>query len=226
MRETLMGANGVFRQVWNTWDSGAPHEHEDPTLSPEREMWDAIGSVRHPEYMVNLQQTINAFKSRMMGGIAAVGNDRWAEFNWDDTSEETGYIHAMEALSELRLYLAVINYLNYPTTHAAFIASLNRVNAIMVQFDDAIARNNLNNGVPTFASTLWREFVYRVVIDRTENTQFQYRQWLWRLRDNWAAENLHATASGAKPERLEGIRDVIQEVSNILNIVRSYNESE
>lgn len=76
--EALMGPNSVFRQLWNTWDFGAAQgTHADPTLSPEREMWDAIGSMTHPEYMVNLQQTINAFKSRMMRGINGIGEDRW-----------------------------------------------------------------------------------------------------------------------------------------------------
>ncbi|KAK3937495.1 hypothetical protein QBC46DRAFT_356630 [Diplogelasinospora grovesii] len=196
--EALMGANGVFRRPWNTWDSTAPQgTHVDPTLSPEREMWDAIGSVSHPEYMVNLQQTINAFKSRMMRGISAIGSDRWAQFNWDDTSEATGYVHAIEALSE--------------------IPSLNRINDIMNQFDVAVARNNLSNGAPTYAGTLWREFVYQVVIARTEGAQGQYRRWLWRMRDNWRAEFQRATAGQASSARTGEIMEVITEIADILN---------
>lgn len=88
--EALMGANSVFRQSWNTWDTLAPQgTHEDATLSPEREMWDAIGSVGHPEYMVNLQQIINAFKSRMMRGISGIRTTRWDNNVWDDTSDTT-----------------------------------------------------------------------------------------------------------------------------------------
>lgn len=215
--EQLMGENSVFRQAWNTWDPGAPAgTHEDPTLSPEREMWDAVGSVRHPEYMVNLQQTMNAFKSRMMRGIAAISNDFWEQQDWDDTSEEWGYTRALEALSELRLYLAVMNYLNHPRAHAAFVASLNRINDVYSQFDAAVARNNLNGGQLTYAGLLWREFVYAVIIGRTQASQFSYRELLRRMESNWNRALLSAIASGALATRLLEIQSVLDEISVLL----------
>jgi hypothetical protein len=216
--ESLMGTNGVFRLPWNAWDGNAPQgTHAYPAPSPEREIWDAIGSVTRPEYMVNLQQTINAFKSRMMRGISGIGNDRWYDLSWDDTSEATGYGHTIEALSEIRLFVAVINYLNHPTAHAPFMASLNRIYEVMTQFDDAVARNNLNNGVPTYAGSLWREFTYHVILARTEGAQQQYRSWLWRIRDNWQAERARATSNNALATRLDEIDEVLTEIADLLN---------
>lgn len=216
--EALMGANSVFTQPWNSWDPNAPAgTHEDPTLSPEREMWDAIGSVRHPEYMVNLQQAINTFKSRMMRGIAGVAGTRWLTEGWDDTSVANGHARATAALSQLRLYLAVVNYLNHATVHAAFTASLNRINDIFMQFDAAVARNNLNNGVATRSSIMWREYVYRIIIRRTQDSQEQYRQWLWRMRDNWQAEHRRAQATNAPPARMAQINEIITDTVQLLN---------
>lgn len=216
--EHLMGANGVFRQTWDQWDPNAPAgAHENPRLSPEREMWDAVGSFAHPEYMVNLQQTTNEFKSRMMRGIAGIGPKRWVKFNWDDTSAATGKTNAIGALSEIRLFLAVVNYLNHPTVHAPFMRSLNRISDIMDQFDAAVARNNLNGGVQTHAGTLWREFIHDVVISRTETSQTQYRLWLRRMSDNWKAAQTAAEASNASSQRLGEIAGILEDINKLLN---------
>lgn len=216
--EHLMGANGVFRQTWDQWDPNAPAgTHDNPRLSPEREMWDAVGSIAHPEYMVNLQQTTNEFKSRMMRGIAGIGSKRWVKFNWDDTSVATGRTNAIGALSEIRFFLAVVNYLNHPTVHAPFMRSLNRISNIMDQFDAAVARNNLNGGVQTHAGTIWREFIYDVVISRTETSQSQYRQWLQRMSANWKAEDQAARANKASDQRLAEIQTILGDITKLLN---------
>lgn len=220
--EALMGANSVFRQPWNTWDPTGAGYHVDATLSPEREMWDAIGSIAHPEYLVNLQQVINAFKSRMMRGISGIGTDRWNRLDWDDTSEATGRASASRALSQLRLFMAVINYLNHPTAHVPFMASMNRISDIMGQFDDAVARNNLNAGVRTYAGPLWREFIHAVVIARTQATQREYLRWLQRMRSNWVAERRRAIAANAPPSRIQDIQGIISDIGNMLSNPNSF----
>lgn len=217
--EHLMGANGVFRQTWDQWDPNAPAgAHDNPRLSPEREMWDAIGSIAHPEYLVNLQQQVNSFKSRVMRGISGIGADRWTKYKWDDTSDATGKTQAEKALSEIRLFQGVVNYLNHPRVHAPFIASLNRISDIMDQFDAAVARTNLNGGVQTHAGTLWREFIYEVVFSRTETSQSQYRQWLQRMRTNWTAAGQNAVQNGASPSspRMASIRKILNDIADLL----------
>lgn len=215
--ERLMGQNSVFTQTWDQWDPNAPAgAHENPRLSPEREMWDAIGSFPHPEYMVNLQQQINTFKSRVMRGISGIGEDRWKKFNWDDTSQATGVAQAEKALSEIRLFQGVVNYLNEPIVHRAFMDSLNRISDIMGEFDAAVARNGLNGGVQTHAQTVWREFIYEVVFSRTEASQSQYRQWLQRMRTNWNAAAQDADQNGAPAARVASIRRILDGITRQL----------
>lgn len=119
-------------------------------------------------------------------------------------------------MSEIRFYLAVVNYLNHPVVHNAFIAALNRINDIMNQFDDAVARNNLNNNVRTGAGTMWREFVYVVIIERTQSTQSLYCQALWRIQGNWENELASAAVNTASPVHRANIRRVILSVNAIL----------
>lgn len=213
----IMGDGSYFRMSWNSFDPSGSQAglHPDPTLSPEREMWNAIGSLANPEYLVNLQQAINAFKSRMMRGIAGIGSDRWTANSWDDTSEATGYIRAMEAMSEIRLFLAVINYLNHPTANGPFIASMNRIFDIMTRFDAAIARNSLNGGVATSAGTLWREYIYQVVIARTSGSYGQYRQLLQRLRSAWQQE-LGRVDANTSQTHCDDIDSIIRQITALL----------
>lgn len=87
-------------------------------ISPEREMWDLIGSFVHPQNMVNAHAAINMHKMRMVRGMMALGTNFWRDNDFDDTSEQTGETRLEEALSLLRLYTAVFTYLNDDTVHA------------------------------------------------------------------------------------------------------------
>ncbi|KAK3687976.1 hypothetical protein B0T22DRAFT_142035 [Podospora appendiculata] len=119
--ERIFGQHSVFRQSWRSWDLAAPPGmHPNPDLSAERDFWDLVGSLVHPEFMVNLQQFLNAFKSCILRGIAAISEARWTRNHWDDTSEASGFDRALEALSELRNYPAVFSYLNHPDVHRPF----------------------------------------------------------------------------------------------------------
>lgn len=161
--------------------------------------------------MVNLQPALNAFKSRMMRGISGVGTNHWRSRNWDDTSELTGEARAYEALSEIRGFRAVMNYFNHPDVHGPFVRSLTRIDDIMRQFDDAVRRNNLNNGVQTYAQPLWREFTYAVLIRRTEGWYSQYRSWLRRMETNWLNERARVVLNAPlRVTRIEGIVELIR----------------
>ncbi|KAH8887925.1 hypothetical protein GQ53DRAFT_826912 [Thozetella sp. PMI_491] len=182
----LMGPTSVFTQNWAAWDPNAPPgTHSDVNQSPERAIWEAMGSLLNPGVLVNAERVINGFKSRMWRAINAISEDRWTTNSWDDTTAIAGVVHANEAISELRLFPFVINYLNEQVVNQNLINVANRIDAIFQEFDAAIARNNLNNGAATGTSTLWREFFYNVVIRRLEGAQGRYRELIWRMIDNW-----------------------------------------
>ncbi|KAH8894260.1 hypothetical protein GQ53DRAFT_821349 [Thozetella sp. PMI_491] len=178
----FMGSTGIFRDAWSTWDSTGTHA--DPNTSPERAIWDALGSIDNPEVLVNAESVLNGFKSRMWRAVNGIGNDRWDANEWDDTTEISGVIRANEAISELRLYPAVIAYLNAPAVNQILVTTANRINEIYQEFDAAVLRAR---GVRINSALLWREYYHNVVLRRLQGSQGRYRELLWRLIDIWEA---------------------------------------
>lgn len=82
-------------------------------------MWNAVGSFVHPERM-NVARAINGFKARVVRGINGISTVRWTDNAWNSVEEDHGVTLTEEALSEIRLFPAVIAYINHPTAHRIF----------------------------------------------------------------------------------------------------------
>lgn len=105
----------------------------DPSISPEREIWDAIGSFRYPDRLVNAQETLNGFKACIVCGFNGIGIRRWRDNGWDITSEQHGITLTQEALSELCLFPAVFAYLNAARVHGNLVAITNDHDSIFAR---------------------------------------------------------------------------------------------
>ncbi|KAK4106016.1 carbohydrate-binding module family 24 protein [Parathielavia hyrcaniae] len=199
MPVSLMGQNSVFTQPWSQWDSGAPPgTHPDANLSPEREMWDLIGSFRHPQNMVNAHASINMHKMRMVRGQMALGEDFWVQHNFDDTSEQTGVFQATEAMSFLRLYTAVFTYLNDDTVHAAMERITQGFAALFQRFDDRLrATGRIAQNGPR-SNHLYRRYLNDILLPRIEASSNGYFRLIDRLRANWnrARSQIDPTTQG------------------------------
>ncbi|KAK3934338.1 hypothetical protein QBC46DRAFT_414004 [Diplogelasinospora grovesii] len=176
--------------------------HPDPTISPEREMWNLIGSFLHPDRLVNAQEALNGFKARIVRGLNGIGVARWRLNDWDNTSEQFGELFVEEALSELRLFPGVFAYLNAATVHGNLVTITQDLANFFSRFDAAVRRYNLvTNGAS--ANLLYRSYLHNVLLPRMEASRSTYLQWMDRLIDNW--EIAQRTAQGASSGRQASI---------------------
>lgn len=217
----IMGGNSPFRQPWANWDPNGMHNNAN--TSPERAIWDNIGSLLYPEVLANAESVLNGFKSRMWRGINGIAESRWNVNQWDDTSpnqpgQPGGVERANEALSELRLFPAVFSYLNDGGINGNLVTVATRIDAVFAEFDDAVIRNGLNNnGATVSTSILWREYFHNVVIRRLEDTQLQYRNLLWRMLNNWQNALLLANSATTPDETyIAQINEILVDLRDLL----------
>ncbi|KAK4033694.1 hypothetical protein C8A01DRAFT_39850 [Parachaetomium inaequale] len=186
MPVSLMGQGSVFTQLWSQWDSGAPQgTHPNANISPEREMWDLIGSFVYPENMVNAHAAINMHKMRMVRGMMALGTNFWTTNDFDDTSQQTGLARFEEAVSLLRLYTAVFTYMNDNTVYAAMERVTQGFAAMFQRFDDRLRATGriVQNGPRS--NLLYRRYLNAVLLLRIEASSVGYFELIDRLITNW-----------------------------------------
>ncbi|KAK4201509.1 hypothetical protein QBC40DRAFT_324193 [Triangularia verruculosa] len=120
---------------WSQWDAGAPPgTHPNANISPEREMWDLIGSFVYPENMVNAHAAINMHKMQVLQLTGPPSDDRL---------RATGRI-AQNGPRSNHLYRRYLNSILLPRIEASATGYFELIDRMIANWNRARSQTNPN----------------------------------------------------------------------------------
>lgn len=182
-------------------------------MSPIDEIWEAFGTINHPEVMVNAEEVFNGIKMRVWRGIDPFSDETWANNGWHDTSESEGFQRAQEAISAIRTVISVFEYLNHDTIMRNRDQVFNDISRVFQEFDAAVARVRQ---VTIEAGPLQLEFLHYYLFPRIEGVENWVIRRLTQMRREWRAALDDGTSQPGPSTRAEDIRDILNAIEGLM----------